>query len=270
MHSFFNTKNTIDKYFSSDYNDNEDNEDNDGNGNDGNDGNDNEKQIIETIIKKNSTNCINVYTDGSCVHNGKPNAKAGYGIYFGDNDPRNVSKRVNGKQSNNTGELTAVIVTLKILENEIKERLKIKLFTDSEYVIKCCTTYGSKCNAAGWKPISNLELVKEAYMLFRNSPSVQLIHVRAHTGKTDNHSIGNDHADRLANMAIGLTNCPYSNTKNNSRNNNKLYLNVPYGRKEEAKILGCRWDPQKKKWYIMENIDQNKKNIILDQFPLKK
>ena len=36
-----------------------------------------------------STNEINVYTDGSCLNNGKLNAKAGIGIFFKDNDPRN-------------------------------------------------------------------------------------------------------------------------------------------------------------------------------------
>ena len=32
-----------------------------------------------------------VYTDGSCVGNGKRGAKAGCGVFFGDNDPRNLS-----------------------------------------------------------------------------------------------------------------------------------------------------------------------------------
>lgn len=32
--------------------------------------------------------------------------------------------------------------------------------------------------------------------------------------------------------------------------NTRLYLNVPYKEKEEAKALGARWDPEKKKWYI--------------------
>ena len=31
-----------------------------------------------------------VYTNGSCVNNGKANAKAGSGVWYGDNDPRNV------------------------------------------------------------------------------------------------------------------------------------------------------------------------------------
>jgi hypothetical protein len=62
----------------------------------------------------------------------------------------------------------------------------------------------------------------------------------AHTGKQDIHSIGNDGADKLANKAIGLDACPYS----------KIYLNVPFARKDEAKALGAKWDSSKKKWYI--------------------
>ena len=42
-----------------------------------------------------------IYTDGGCINNGKPNAIAGIGIYFGENDPRNVSKRLVGQQTNN-------------------------------------------------------------------------------------------------------------------------------------------------------------------------
>ena len=50
-----------------------------------------------------------VYTDGSCSNNGSESAQAGMGIYFGPDDLRNVSKRVVGKQSNNTAELGAII-----------------------------------------------------------------------------------------------------------------------------------------------------------------
>lgn len=30
----------------------------------------------------------------------------------------------------------------------------------------------------------------------------------------------------------------------------KQYLNVPYAQREEAKKMGARWDPEKKKWYM--------------------
>ena len=43
--------------------------------------------------------------------------------------------------------------------------------------------------------------------------NLEFIHIRAHTGLKDKHSIGNDNADRLANLAIGVTSCPYANIK---------------------------------------------------------
>ncbi len=43
-----------------------------------------------------------VYTDGACSNNGRENAKAGIGIFLGQDDPRNVCEPVEGKQSNNT------------------------------------------------------------------------------------------------------------------------------------------------------------------------
>ena len=42
--------------------------------------------------------------------------KAGIGVFLGLNDPRNVSRRVEGKQTNNTAELQAIIDVFKILE----------------------------------------------------------------------------------------------------------------------------------------------------------
>jgi len=32
----------------------------------------------------------------------------------------------------------------------------------------------------------------------------------------------------------------------------KLYLNVPFAEKDQAKALGARWDPAVKKWYVPE------------------
>jgi len=35
----------------------------------------------------------------------------------------------------------------------------------------------------------------------------------------------------------------------------KIYLNVPFAEKDEAKALGARWDAVKKKWYATTNKD---------------
>ncbi len=144
-----------------------------------------------------------VYTDGSCHHNGRKNAVAGIGIYFGSNDPRNVSKRVVGKQTNNVAELTAILETYNIIENDVKKGIKIVIGTDSEYVIKCLTSYGERCSKKMWvDPIPNRELVKQVYETYKDMENVKFMHIKAHTKGIDIHSVGNENADRLANMAL--------------------------------------------------------------------
>jgi len=195
-----------------------------------------------------------VYTDGACSNNGKPNAKAGYGVYFGKDDYRNVSKKVEGKQSNNTGELMALIEAYRIIENDVKEGKKITVFTDSKYCLLCLGSYGDKCSNTEWnKDIPNKELVRTLYDSYKNS-GVIVKHVLAHTGKQDEHSKGNAEADRLANEGIGVF----------TKREEVIFLNVPYSLKEEAKKLGAKWNPKKKKWYIEPN--NVNKNILIEKY----
>ena len=152
-----------------------------------------------------------VYTDGACSNNGRKNAMAGIGIYFGKDDPRNVSREVVGKQTNNTAELTAIIETFYIIEDDLDNNMNVCIVSDSEYAIRCVTSYGKKCDASGWKKkMPNKELVKTVYQLYKDRTNVRFKHIMAHTSKTDIHSLGNDKADLLANMAIGEVSCPYN------------------------------------------------------------
>ncbi len=78
------------------------------------------------VIRKNTkplsnNKIINVYTDGACSNNGRPDARAGFGIWFGDNDERNVSESFTGPQTNNRAELLAIIRALTILRDEIEK-----------------------------------------------------------------------------------------------------------------------------------------------------
>jgi ribonuclease HI len=200
-----------------------------------------------------------VYTDGACSNNGKVNACAGIGIFFAINDNRNVSRKIDGKQTNNTAELRAIIDTYPIIENDIIHGTKITIVTDSEYAIKCLSGYGEKCYKQGWvADIPNKELVKQLYELYKDKSNVQFMHIKAHTNKDDVHSIGNDHADRLANLAIGLEDCPYHHAVS------KIYLVVQFVRKDEIKKWGGLWDANKKKWFIYEN--NVHANVILNSF----
>ena len=38
----------------------------------------------------------------------------------------------------------------------------------------------------------------------------------------------------------------------------RIWLNVPYAHKEEAKRAGCRWDPGVKRWYAALCTEQSK------------
>ena len=195
-----------------------------------------------------------VYTDGACSNNGMPDAKAGIGIYFGKDDACNLSEIVEGKQSNNTAELWAIIRTYDIIEDSILAGNKICIMSDSTYAIRAATTYGEKQAKANWKDdIPNKDLVKKVYLLYKDKPNVRFQWIAAHSGKTDIHSLGNEAADKLANQAIGLESCPYDKRQTvNSTSSSKIYLNVPFTKKEEAKKLGAKWDMEAKKWFTLE------------------
>lgn len=147
---------------------------------------------------------IEVYTDGSCDGNGYVGAKIGIGIYFGENDERNVSREIEThelieRKTNNVAELFAVREVYNLLWREIADGQNIIIYTDSTYVIQCITTYGQKNERTNWdKVIPNKGLVREIYELYKDCDNVKFQYVKAHTGNNDKHSIGNHNADRLA------------------------------------------------------------------------
>lgn len=171
---------------------------------------------------------IHVYTDGSCYGNGSKDAYGGIGIFFGQNDPRNVGEPYMDNPTNNRAELAAIVKTLKILSKEIKARRPIIIHTDSVYAIRCFTTYGNKCAQKNWeskneKGIPNVEIFKDAYYYLKKNPTVRFEYVKAHTNKKNYESMANDMADKLANMGsimameqtnnLGKTKIPFGKHK---------------------------------------------------------
>ena len=157
--------------------------------------------LKEYIMTTTAEYCV--YTDGACSGNGKMCASAGIGIFFGVNDPRNVSRKVVGKQTNNTAELTAIIETYAIIEADILAGKRIDIVSDSMYAIRATTSYGKKCWETQWRTdIPNKELVMRAFELYRDKPNVQFKYVRAHTKGNDEDSRGNAEADKLAKRAV--------------------------------------------------------------------
>jgi ribonuclease HI len=117
---------------------------------------------------------------------------------------------VEGKQTNNVAELMAVLATYDVIKDDIIGGKLISIVSDSEYAIRCCGSYGGRLAGEGWRTaVPNKELVRELWERFQGT-NVRFLHIRAHTGLMDEHSVGNTEADRLANKAIGLENCPYT------------------------------------------------------------
>ncbi|KAF2397069.1 RNase H domain-containing protein [Trichodelitschia bisporula] len=106
---------------------------------------------------------LHVWTDGACRSNGKKNAIAGVGVFFGVNDPRNVSEPLKGpRQTNQRAELTALKRALDICPLH----RPVVIFSDSNYAINCVTTWYENWKRNGWvsssrKPVENRDLVEE-------------------------------------------------------------------------------------------------------------
>jgi ribonuclease HI len=126
---------------------------------------------------------INVYTDGGCSKNGSKKAIAGIGVYFEGKEYSNISKRIEGKQTNNRAELTAILEAL----NTVKDDENILIHTDSEYSIKGITKI-NKIN-------KNEDLFDQIMKKIKNRKGkTKFNKVKGHTGLKD----GNFMADKLA------------------------------------------------------------------------
>lgn len=218
---------------------------------------------LEPIIKEDDI--LYIFTDGACSNNGKSNAIAGIGIYFSEEDMRNTSKKIDGKQTNNTAELLAIIEALKMVQDEKKN---IIICTDSEYSIKCATGYGKKLEANNWKTITgkeppNIDLVKELYLLSKRD-NISYKYIIAHTESTDFFSNGNRQADLLANKSVE---CSLTDSSEHTYVY-KVYLQVSFKEKDNAKSLGAKWCPEKKLWYYNKNIDKDNEKKLLELYKI--
>lgn len=158
---------------------------------------------VEVDIAENREPDYYVYTDGACSNNGNEKAIAGIGVYFGNNDSRNVSKQIFGKPTNNVAELSAIIEACEIIKDDLKNGKIITIVSDSNYSILCATNYGKKNALQNWKKdIPNKDLVKTLFEFVSNYPDIQFEYIQAHTNKDDVHSIGNHHADLLATSSL--------------------------------------------------------------------
>ena len=176
-------------------------------------------------------NKIIVFTDGSCINNGKKYAKAGYGIYFPNNEFDNVSKSfLNQPITNQRAELYAILKTLQIIFDKDNISVdQVNIYTDSQYSMNCVTTWIKTWINNGWKskdgkPVKNLDIIKPIHeYIKKNYGKIFFYHVKAHTENKDFNSIGNDKADVLAKNGLNqhIENKPAHLFNETNKNENK-------------------------------------------------
>ena len=157
-----------------------------------------------------------VYTDGSTINNGKKGSYGGIGVFFGDNNPMNISEPMicNENVTNNICELQACNRAIKkIIDNSnFKNNDTIIIGTDSQYLINCIVLWSNTWEKNGWmrnnngkmKPVKNkniIQSIKRNYLKY----NIQFKYIKAHTvfygeKKGENYEdwYGNKKADELA------------------------------------------------------------------------
>lgn len=125
------------------------------------------KNIFEDLDKDNvvyeeKNDIIYVFTDGNCKKNGKKDAKAGYCVFFTENEDSiyytlNKSGIITEEPTNQKAELTAMYKLFCIIDENGKlfKNKTINICSDSQYTIKCITEWYKNWEKNGYKTSKN-------------------------------------------------------------------------------------------------------------------
>lgn len=167
---------------------------------------------------------IVVFTDGSCMGNGRDNATGGIGIYFPNKELRNISKVYrHDKCTNQRTELYAILTAIRYINQKLGlDKYELLIKTDSKYSISCITEWTPGWINNNWitksnKPVANREYIESIYKYYLKY-NISFEHVEAHTNGTDPDSVYNDKADKLAVKATKR----YLEEKKKSGNQNRV------------------------------------------------
>ncbi|KAG9233470.1 ribonuclease H-like domain-containing protein, partial [Amylocarpus encephaloides] len=160
------------------------------------------RKKVEEVVKgksKGKGGLLKVWTDGSSRGNGRASAQAGYGVWFGEGDDRNVAARLPGlPQTNQRAELTGMLRALEIVPTS----QPLEIISDSNYSINCATIWYKGWTKNGWKSstgqtVLNRDIVEKirAVMDQRDKAGVE---TRCTWVKGHNEDVGNTGADELA------------------------------------------------------------------------
>ena len=155
---------------------------------------------------------MRVFTDGACSANGRPGAKAGYAVWFPDNQSLSTSARIPAgePQTNQRAELAAIHRSVVVLEERGFRDEDLVIYTDSDYCINCLTKWITGWVSRGWKTaaggdVLHRDLIQDTSTRLARFKSYRFVHVRSHTGGEDDLSRNNDIVDRMARATVDET-----------------------------------------------------------------
>lgn len=137
---------------------------------------------------------VEIFTDGACRGNPGP---GGWGAVLRF---RGTEKTLSGAEQNTTNNRMEMMAAIMALES-LTRPCKVKLTTDSQYVLKGMTEWLAGWKKRGWKTagrqaVKNVDLWKRLDQA-ANSHQIDWHWVRGHTGHPEN-----ERADQLATGAI--------------------------------------------------------------------
>jgi ribonuclease HI len=133
-----------------------------------------------------------VFTDGSSSPNPGP---GGWGaVYVIEDKIVEEAYGHGGDTTNNRMELLALIHAADL----VPSGTHATVYSDSNLAVRTINEWAAGWEKRGWKrksgPVENLDLVKEAYAIYRRRPELNVIWIKAHAGFR-----WNEYADELAN-----------------------------------------------------------------------
>lgn len=148
---------------------------------------------------------LRIYTDGSSLANGRASSRAGLGVFFGENDARNLAERLpGGLQTNQRAELMAMQRALEIADR----KTPVQIISDSQYSINCVTQWATNWKRKGWKTatgedVKNQDIIRKVLEVMEAREAATTFKwVKGHS--TDR---GNNAADVLANQGARMEEC---------------------------------------------------------------
>lgn len=130
---------------------------------------------------------IDIYTDGSSKANGKPECIAGWAMVIPDFNGKMFVRygHLPAPSSNNKGEIMGVLYAMHLFSKQ--DRFQIRVFSDSQYVVKSVTEWRKKWAAEGYEGVKNKHLLMPLFDAYDRSPRRPFLQwVKGHNGNPGN------------------------------------------------------------------------------------